>query len=349
MTRSIVSIVGARPQFIKAAAVSRAIDATPGLSEIMLHTGQHFDENMSDIFFRELGIPHPQYRLNINGGFHGEMTGRMLADIEAVLLKERPAIVLVYGDTNSTLAGALAAAKLHLPIAHVEAGLRSFNRRMPEETNRILTDHVSTWLFCPTHAAVANLRSEGITAGVLHVGDVMYDAALDASRRARAESHIVEQLSLVPGGYALATVHRADNTDTPEALAKVLAYLRTEASKRPVVLPLHPRTRAAASRFNLDFDGLMTIPPVSYLNMAQLLENCDSVFTDSGGLQKEAYFHRKPCVTLRTDTEWVETVDAGWNRLWTSEAPSASRIDIPEYGDGDAAQRIATVLAEAPI
>lgn len=349
MTRTVLSVVGARPQFIKAAAVSRAIAAMPGLSEIMLHTGQHFDEDMSEVFFRELGIPQPQYRLNINGGLHGEMTGRMLAEIEAVLLKERPAIVLVYGDTNSTLAGALAAAKLHLPIAHVEAGLRSFNRRMPEETNRVLTDHVSTWLFCPTHAAVANLSSEGITTGVLHVGDVMYDAALDASRRAHTDSHIVEQLSLVPGGYALATVHRADNTDTPEALAKVLAYLRTEALKRPVVLPLHPRTRAAASRFNLDFDGLMAIRPVSYLDMAQLLENCDGVFTDSGGLQKEAYFHRKSCVTLRTDTEWVETVAAGWNRLWTSEASSASRIDIPEYGEGEAAKRIATVLVEAPI
>lgn len=311
----------------------------------MLHTGQHFDEDMSEIFFRELGIPRPQHHLNINGGLHGEMTGRMLTEIEAILIKEKPDVVLVYGDTNSTLAGALSAAKLNIPIAHVEAGLRSFNRKMPEELNRILTDHVSTWLFCPTHAGIANLTREGITAGVFHVGDVMYDATLDASRLACVESHILDELSLTPGSYALATVHRAENTDTQEALAKVLGYLREATHKHPIVLPLHPRTRAAAGRFDLDFDGLIVIPPVSYLDMAQLLANCDSVFTDSGGLQKEAYFHRKPCITLRSETEWIETLDAGWNRLWTSEVASSSRNEILQYGQGDAAHKICAVLA----
>lgn len=348
MRRKILSVVGARPQFIKAAAVSRAIALAPDLTETMLHTGQHFDEDMSDVFFRELGIPHPQHRLNINGGLHGEMTGRMLVEIEAALLKEEPDVVLVYGDTNSTLAGALAAAKLHIPIAHVEAGLRSFNRQMPEEINRILTDHVSTWLFCPTNAAVANLSYEGITTGVYHVGDVMYDATLDAARRARVESRILQKLSLTPGSYALATVHRADNTDRQEALARVLAYLREAARLRPIVLPLHPRTRAAADRFGLNFDGLLVIPPVSYLDMAQLLENCASVFTDSGGLQKEAYFHRKACITLRSETEWVETLDAGWNRLWISDTCLPSRSDIPDYGQGDAARKICAVLAGTP-
>jgi UDP-GlcNAc3NAcA epimerase len=348
MSRRILSVVGARPQFIKAAAVSRAMARTHEFTEIMLHTGQHFDDDMSDIFFRELGIPHPSYHLAINGGLHGEMTGRMLVEIEAVLVEEKPDVVLLYGDTNSTLAGALAAAKLHLPIAHVEAGLRSFNREMPEETNRVLTDHVSTWLFCPTSAALANLAREGITAGVHHVGDVMYDAALDAVRRARTESRIVKTLSLAPGGYALATVHRPDNTDTRQALVRVLEYLRHAARDRPIVFPLHPRTRAAAGRFGLNFEGLMVIPPVGYLDMAQLLENCDIVFTDSGGLQKEAYFHRKPCITLRKETEWIETLNAGWNRLWISDTSFIARTDIPEYGDGHAARKICALLAEAP-
>ncbi len=319
----------------------------PGLTEVMLHTGQHFDEDMSDVFFRELGIAPPHYQLNINGGRHGEMTGRMLIEIEAILVDEQPNIVLLYGDTNSTLAGALAASKLHLPIAHVEAGVRSFNRRMPEEINRILTDRVSTWLFCPTHAALTNLAHEGIASGVHHVGDVMYDAALDAVRLARVESRILRGLDLAPGGYSLATVHRPDNTDTREALARVLAYLQNAARERPIVLPLHPRTRAAAKRLGLTFDGLMVIPPVGYLDMAQLLENCATVFTDSGGVQKEAYFHRKPCITMRKETEWVETVDAGWNRLWGSDASSTTRRDIPEYGHGDAADRICAVLVGA--
>lgn len=345
MTQKILTVVGARPQFIKAATVSRTITATPGLTEAMLHTGQHFSEDMSDIFFRELGIPNPQYHLNINGGHHGEMTGRMLAGIESVLIKENPDIVLVYGDTNSTLAGALAAVKLHIPVAHVEAGLRSFNRAMAEEINRILTDHVSRWLFCPTQAAVANLTREGITSGVEHVGDVMYDAAVDASRRACSESHILHSLSLASGDYALATVHRAENTDTKENLSRVLTYLRKHSRERPIVLPLHPRTRAAAERFGLNFDGLIVIAPVSYLEMAQLLENCERVFTDSGGLQKEAYFHRKPCITLRNETEWVETVEAGWNQLWTSTTPSPARREIVEYGRGDAARRICARLS----
>lgn len=344
MTLRILSVVGARPQFVKAAAVSRAIAATPGLAETMVHTGQHFDDNMSDVFFRELGISRPQHHLAIHGGSHGAMTGRMLAGIEEVLLAERPDTVLVYGDTNSTLAGALAAAKLQIPIAHVEAGLRSFNRAMPEEINRVLTDHVSDRLFCPTRAAIANLADEGISRGVLHVGDVMYDATLDASRRARTESDIVRRLDLTPGGYALATLHRAENTDSRAALEKALDYLKAVAARQPLVLPLHPRTRGAAQKLGLGLEGLTILDPVGYLDMAQLLENCAAVYTDSGGLQKEAYFHRKPCVTLRGETEWVETVEAGWNRLWTTEQAPGQRRDIDEYGEGQAAHTICAAL-----
>ncbi|MFC6447997.1 non-hydrolyzing UDP-N-acetylglucosamine 2-epimerase [Shinella zoogloeoides] len=349
MTKKILSIVGARPQFIKAAAVSREIVKTPGLEEIMLHTGQHFDDNMSDVFFRELGIPRPHHYLDIHGGSHGEMTGRMLAEVEAVMLAEKPDIVLIYGDTNSTLAGALAAAKLHIPIAHVEAGLRSFNRAMPEEINRVLADHVSQWLFCPTQTAIRNLEREGIKEGVFHVGDVMYDAALDATHRARQESSILGRLSLAPGDYAVATLHRAENTDTREALVRAIDYLREAAGERQVVLPLHPRTRSAAAWFGVSLDGLTIIDPVGYLDMAAILENCTKVFTDSGGLQKEAYFHRKPCVTLRGETEWVETIAAGWNRLWTEQGEDHERQDIADYGAGHAAHEICTILAGEPL
>ncbi|GAA0600875.1 non-hydrolyzing UDP-N-acetylglucosamine 2-epimerase [Caenispirillum bisanense] len=342
----VLTIVGARPQFIKAAAVSRAFAEAEGMTEVMVHTGQHFDPGMSDVFFRELGIPQPAHHLGVHGGGHGQMTGRMLEGLEAVMLAERPDWVLVYGDTNSTIAGALAAAKLLIPVAHVEAGLRSFNRAMPEEVNRVLTDHVSRLLFCPTTAAVANLAREGITGGVHHVGDVMYDATLDAVRRAGTESRILADLGLEPGGFALATIHRAENTDTAAHLAEVLEYLRGRAAERPVVLPLHPRTRQAAERFGLGFDGLRTIAPVGYLDMAALLGGCAEVLTDSGGVQKEAYFHRKPCTTLRSETEWVETVDAGWNRLW--KGPDyAPRRTITEYGDGRAAQAILGLIRDA--
>lgn len=312
----------------------------------MAHTGQHFDAGMSDVFFRELGIPAPRHHLGIHGGTHAEMTGRMLTGLEEVMLAEQPDRVLVYGDTNTTLAGALAAAKLLIPLAHVEAGLRSFNRAMPEELNRVVTDRVSDLLFCPTRTAVANLKHEGIVKGVHNVGDVMYDATLDAAERARTESRILDELGLAPGGYALATVHRAENTDDAARLAEVLDFLRAHAADRPVVLPLHPRTRRAATEFGLGLERLRVIEPVGYLDMAALLECAAEVLTDSGGVQKEAYFHRTPCVTLRGETEWVETVEAGWNRLW--KGPDyRPRTEISEYGDGRAAYHILDILREA--
>lgn len=346
MSKKVLTIVGARPQFIKAAAVSRAFKGSSNLNEVMVHTGQHFDSNMSDIFFSELGIPAPAYNLDIHGGGHGQMTGRMLEAIEGVIESEQPDWLLVYGDTNSTLAGALAAAKLHIPVAHVEAGLRSFNRRMPEEVNRVLTDHVSSLLFCPTQAAVENLKSEGISAGVHHVGDVMYDATLEATRRAAGESCILSRLGIAEGEFLLATIHRAENTETPEALSAVFGYLRQQAGARPVVLPLHPRTRIAAERYGIPLHGFRIIDPVGYLDMTRLLSACAEVLTDSGGLQKEAYFHRKPCTTLRSETEWVETVSHGWNRLWTADA-YAERRDIADYGDGRSALQIVHLIEAA--
>lgn len=339
----LVSVVGARPQFIKAASVTRALRADGVLEEVMIHTGQHFDPEMSEVFFQELAIPAARYNLDIHGGGHGQMTGRMLEKIETVLETERPVAVLVYGDTNSTLAGALAAAKLNIPVAHVEAGLRSFNRSMPEETNRVLTDHVSDLLLCPTTTAVSNLRNEGITDGVVHCGDVMYDASLFALERARDSSDVLSRMGLVEGGYSLATVHRAENTAEREQLAAVLDYLKREAEQRPVVFPVHPRTRAAARHHGLDFDGLEVCEPLGYLDVTLLTAHAACVFTDSGGLQKEAYFHRTPCVTLRGETEWVETVAAGWNRLWKGE-DFAPRVAIDEYGDGRAAERVADLL-----
>jgi UDP-GlcNAc3NAcA epimerase len=344
---TILTVVGARPQFIKAAAVSRAIRGREVITEVMVHTGQHFDANMSDVFFDELEIAPPAHHLGIGGGGHGRMTGRMLEGIEEILEADRPDWMLIYGDTNSTIAGALAAAKLHIPVAHVEAGLRSFNKRMPEEINRILTDHVSTLLFCPTQTAVHNLASESITSGVHHVGDVMYDATLDARAKAREGSDILARLKLEPGKFVLSTVHRAENTDSKDTLVAVLNHLKDKARDMPVVLPLHPRTAGAAKKHGLDFDGLTVIDPVGYLDMAALLDGCVEVHTDSGGVQKEAYFHRKPCTTLRDETEWVETIQAGWNRLWKGPDFVSPRTDIADYGDGHSADRILDLIAAA--
>ena len=340
----VLTVVGARPQLIKAAAVSRAILAHSGLRECLVHTGQHFDTGMSDVFFAELGIPAPAHHLGIHGGGHGEMTGLMLVALERVMRQESPDCVLVYGDTNSTLAGALAAAKLNLPVAHVEAGLRSFNRRMPEEINRIAADRLSTLLFCPTAASVANLADEGITAGVHAVGDVMYDVTLYAGAAAQKTSKILNRLGLRAKGYALATVHRAENTDDSAALSAVLTYLREQTRDQPLVLPLHPRTREAARRAGLGLDGIAVTEPLGFLDMHRLLDGAACVFTDSGGVQKEAYFHRVPCVTLRGETEWVETIEAGWNRLWRGP-DYRPRRDIPDYGDGHSAEKIVAILA----
>lgn len=344
MSTSVVTVVGARPQFIKASAVSRAM-AKAGIREVLVHTGQHHDSGMSDVFFEDLNMAPPSYNLGVHGGGHGAMTGRMLEGIETILVKQAPDWVLVYGDTNSTLAGALAAAKLHIRIAHVEAGLRSYNRRMPEEINRVLTDHVSQLLLCPTRTAVGNLELEGIVQGVHHVGDVMYDTALAAAKTAAERSTVMEREGLSGVEFALATVHRAENTDDPRMLTQVIDYLKAHAGERQVVLPLHPRTCKAVAAIGLDLDGLTLLPPQGYLDMVRLISRCDIVLTDSGGLQKEAYFHRKPCVTLRTETEWLETIEYGWNRLWTADGFRLPRRDIPDYGLGNAAERIVSLLA----
>lgn len=313
----IVTIVGARPQFIKAATVSRELEKYPEHKEIIVHTGQHFDQNMSDVFFAELCIPRPKYNLHISGGGHGEMTGRMLGEIEKVLLAEKPDWVLIYGDTNSTLAGSLAAVKLHIPVAHVEAGLRSFNMRMPEEVNRILSDRISSLLFCPTDTAVRNLRDEGLVAGVHNVGDVMYDAALYYKARASELSDALDRLGLTPKNYALATCHRAENTDDLDRLREIVVGLADVAERMPVVFPLHPRTRKVIDSSGLKgaLDSLIVVPPLAFLDMIALEQSAAVILTDSGGVQKEAFFYRVPCVTMRDETEWVETVSLGWNRL----------------------------------
>lgn len=315
----IVTVVGARPQFIKAAAVSRAIrnDYAEQIEEVLVHTGQHYDDNMSKVFFEELDIPHPKYNLEISGGQHGAMTGRMLEAVENVLLQEKPDWLLIYGDTNSTLAGALAAAKLHIPVAHVEAGLRSFNMRMPEEINRILADRVSSLLFCPTENAVNNLKAEGISKGVHNVGDVMYDVALFYRDRARQQSTIMQTLGLTPGGFTLATCHRAENTDDPNRLGEILSALAEVAGQLPVVLPLHPRTRKLIGENGLSHHlaPLIVTDPLPFLDMVALEQAARIILTDSGGVQKEAFFYGVPCITMRDETEWVETVDLGWNRL----------------------------------
>lgn len=357
---NLITIVGARPQFVKAAPVSAALAATGAIRERLLHTGQHFDDDMSAVFFRELGIAPPAWNLGIGGGAHGAMTGAQLAAIERVLVAEKPDAVLLYGDTNSTLSGALAAAKLDIPVAHVEAGLRSFNRCMPEEVNRVLTDHVSRWLFAPTALAVANLAREGIAgAGVQQVGDVMYDAALRFARVAAARP-ARPAVAAATGGraFALATVHRAENTDDAARLQAIVGALRALAREIDVVWPLHPRTRKVLAALGVELDGVPSLHvtgPLSYLDMIELQAAAALVVTDSGGVQKEAFFFGRPCVTLRDETEWVELVDAGWNRLappTSADALTAAMraalgsrgAPVRPYGDGDAAQRIAAIL-----
>lgn len=313
----VVSIVGARPQFIKAAAVSRALLAGRAVNEVLVHTGQHYDENMSDVFFDELEIPRPDHHLGVGSGAHGAQTGRMLAAIESTIVTEQPDWVLVYGDTNSTLAGALAAAKLHVRVAHVEAGLRSFNRAMPEEINRVLTDHVSDLLFAPTADAVANLVREGLTRrSIVRTGDVMYDAAQFYKGKAMRTSRILEKLALERGAYVLVTIHRAENTDDSRRLRAIFGALNRLTRDTRIVVPLHPRTRKALARLGFRPErGLKVIKPVGYLDMVMLEQDARLVATDSGGVQKEAYFYRVPCATLRTETEWMELLEAGWNTL----------------------------------
>lgn len=350
----IATVVGARPQFVKAGTVSRLLWLAPDVEDIWIHTGQHYDANLSQLFFDELEIPRPHYHLGIGGLSHGAQTGRMIEKIEAGLLEIRPDWVLVYGDTDSTLAGALAASKLQLRVAHVEAGLRCGDRMMPEETNRVLTDHVSDLLFCPTTRAIGNLAAEGITRGVHNVGDVMYDALLYNRRRAHDREDALERYGLSPRGYLLATVHRAANTDSETRLRAILeAFGRIECQ---ILFPLHPRTRLAIDRYRISVPvNVQVVEPVGYLAMLRLEENARCILTDSGGVQKEAYFMGVPCVTLREHTEWGETVEAGWNRLVGANADdivAATRDwDIsmerpPLFGDGNAASRIVSLLRE---
>ena len=352
----IASIVGARPQLIKAAVLSRALRARSEFDEVLIHTGQHYDDEMSQVFFDELAIPQPDFHLGVGSASHTVQIARMLERLEEPLIATRPRAVLVYGDTNSTLAGALASAKLEIPVAHVEAGLRSFNRRMPEEINRIVADHLAALLFAPTTTAVENLRTEGIAADrVRLVGDVMYDAALFYERIAVQRSTILARLGLAPKGFVLATVHRAANTDTPGNLRAIMEALEQVARHMPVVLPLHPRTRLALERERLlqsSSNGITIVPPVGYLDMVLLERNARLIATDSGGVQKEAFFYRVPCVTLRAETEWTELVALGWNRLVAPVSSSAvfqcvmAAIDTEgtsdsPYGDGRASELIA--------
>lgn len=350
----VVTVLGARPQFIKAAVVSRALTAR-GVLETLVHTGQHFDANMSDVFFDELQIPRPAHYLGIGGGSHGQNTGRMIEAIERVLLVEKPDWVLIYGDTDSTLAAALAAVKLHIPVAHVEAGLRSFNRKMPEEINRVLTDHAASLLFAPTETAVKHLADEGIAgASVQCVGDVMFDVALFYGAKAEAKSAILSTLGLVPNTYALATIHRAENTDDVNRFRSIFDGFAQFGGN--IVLPLHPRTRAKLTSVGLTVpDNVRLIEPVSYLDMVMLEKSAVLIATDSGGVQKEAFFHRVPCVTLRDETEWMELVKSGWNCLASPTDPAsvaqamvAAKGNVGElvtpYGDGDAAGKIAALL-----
>jgi len=334
----VFTIVGARPQFIKAAALSRAINADGRLLESIIHTGQHYDENMSDVFFKELDIPAPQFRLNFGGGRHGEMTGRMIEGIEKILIDETPDAVVVYGDTNSTLAGAIAATKLHIPVIHIEAGLRSFNRRMPEEINRVLTDHASSLLLCPTTLSMRNLETEGLSAKAHLVGDVMFDATLHAIDVGKKASTVLNKLQLSPG-YVVATLHRPENTDNPKQLRKCIDFIAEEAGRRTVVLPLHPRTRQRLSQESISTGNIRLVDPLGYIDLHRLLAEASLVLTDSGGLQKEAYFHNKLCITLRDETEWIETLEAGWNRLWHQADWISPQSTIEDYGRGDSGRR----------
>ncbi len=341
----IVSVIGTRPQLVKAAVVTGALRGDDRFVEVTIDTGQHYDAEMSTLLLHGLGAAHASRNLDLHGGSAHELLGRMIDAVGKAIAEEHPDVVLVYGDTNSTLAGTLAASSLDVPIAHVEAGLRSFNRVMREERNRVLVDHAADILFCPTPTAVSNLAAEGVTASVHHVGDVMYDAALLARAAVDdAPSDLHVRLGVESGRYAVATVHRAETTDDPAELGRVLDYLRNAASDAPIVFPVHPRTQKALDAARLSTEGLIACSPVGYLDMTRLLMHACTVYTDSGGLQKEAYFHRVPCVTIRPQTEWVETVDAGWNRLW-SVPEFRPRREISDYGDGHAGNEIIEVLA----
>lgn len=348
--KKIITILGARPQFIKAAAVSAVFKNS--VNEILVHTGQHYDPNMSDVFFDELNIPKPKYHLNVGSGSHGSMTGAMLIAIEKVLEEENPDFVLVYGDTNSTLAGALAASKLLIPVIHVEAGLRSFNKVMPEEQNRILTDHVSELLFVPTQTAIDNLKNEGITKGVHLVGDVMYDGILHFTKIAQEKSAILRDLNLEEKQFMLCTIHRAENTNDIERLKAIFAGLNSSGQK--IVLPLHPRTLKYVKEYGIEVsENISIIEPIGYLDMVRLESAAKKILTDSGGVQKEAFFLGIPCITLRDETEWVETIENGWNILVGADTakiqdavlnfnPTENRIDY--FGNGTSVKQMVEII-----
>ena len=356
---TILTIIGTRPQFIKAAPLSKALEER-GIIEFILHTGQHYDPSMSEIFFDELNIKKPDLNLHINGGSHGQQTGRMLESVEEVLIKEKPDGVLVYGDTNSTLAGALAAGKLHIPVYHVEAGLRSFNKKMPEELNRVLTDHLSSLLFTPTKVATQNLKREGFSEeNIKEVGDVMYDAVLHFNPLAEKKKEVtLERFNLKEKGYYLATIHRAENTDSPSNLERIFKALEEVSKNIKIILPVHPRTKQRIENIKIKHDNLILIDPVGYLDMQVLTRHASLVLTDSGGLQKEAYLLDVPCITLRDETEWVELVDCGWNKLipvndnlsrdlkeWTQLMETRNSLEKEDfYGDGNASQKIANFI-----
>lgn len=354
----ILTIVGARPQFVKAAALSREFAKHKNIEEIIVHTGQHFDKNMSDVFFEEMEIPKPKYNLDINSVGHGAMTGRMLEGIEKLLLDEKPDLLLVYGDTNSTIAGALAAKKLHIKVAHVEAGLRSFNMEMPEEINRILTDRISDYLFCPTLTAVKNLEKEGynnIDCEIVNCGDVMQDAANFYAQKSEEKASIANNLGLEK--FILCTLHRAENTDNEERLKNIISALNKIHKTTPVVLPLHPRTKNKISDLGLTLK-VKTITPVGYFDMIELLKKCSLVMTDSGGLQKEAFFFKKNCITMRDQTEWIELIENNVNTLVGADYQKiidtvkvnlnkSSNFDINLYGQGEACKNITDYLLDS--
>lgn len=348
----IITVVGARPQFIKAAPVSRELRKS--FDEIIVHTGQHYDDNMSKVFFEELGIPTPDYNLQIGSGSHGKMTGEMLIKLEEIYLKEKPDFVLVYGDTNSTLAGALAASKLLIPVIHVEAGLRSFNMTMPEEQNRILTDHISTLLLVPTEEAIRNLKNEGISSRVYNIGDVMYDAVMMFQDLAEDKKNMLDDIGIKEGQYILTTIHRAENTNDINRLREIIEALN-ECGKN-IILPLHPRTEKFIRDYDLVLkDNIKVIKPVGYLEMLMLEKYAEKIVTDSGGVQKEAYFAGKPCITMRDETEWIETVKVGWNTIVGTDKnkilaairdfnPKDNRPNI--FGNGDASQKIVKLMKD---
>jgi UDP-GlcNAc3NAcA epimerase len=352
----ILTIVGARPQFVKAAALSRALKEI-GVEEVLVHTGQHFDENMAEIFFRQMNIPQPKYNLGINSLSHGAMTGRMLEEIEKVLITEKPSAVVVFGDTNSTLAGALAASKLHIPVAHIEAGLRSFNMKMPEEINRILTDRISNYLFCPTEVAIKNLKAEGFDnfdISIVNSGDVMFDVALYYSRFSSEQSTIISDLNVKGKPFLLSTLHRQENTDDLERLNSIILALNLLSKDFQIVLPVHPRTRNILQNENVKLN-FEPIDPVGYFDMIELLKHCEMVITDSGGVQKEAFFFGKHCLVTRDETEWTELVDLHYNFMVGADtdkivntvsevAKASAKFDVKPYGEGNAAEKIALVL-----